>query len=170
VPASVTGRKMKLEEALRALFDANVEFVLIDGAAMQMQGSAHLTEDLDFCYARSAKNLERLALALAPHHPRLRGASGNLPFHFDAATIKRGLNFTLMTDLGALDFLGEVSGVGGFREVKKNSDVITIFDMDFLVLSLEGLIRAKKAAGRDRDLEVIPELEGLLDLRKRSQK
>ncbi len=161
---------MKLEEALRALFDANVEFVLIGGAAMQMQGSAHLTEDLDFCYARSAKNLERLALALAPHHPRLRGAPENLPFHFDAATIKRGLNFTLMTDLGALDFLGEVSGVGGFREVKKNSDVITIFDMDFLVLSLEGLIRAKKAAGRDRDLEVIPELEGLLDLRKRSQK
>jgi len=161
---------MKLEEALRALFDANVEFVLIGGAAMQMQGSAHLTEDLDFCYARSAKNLERLALALAPHHPRLRGARENLPFHFDAATIKRGLNFTLMTDLGALDFLGEVSGVGGFREVKKNSDVITIFDMDFLVLSLEGLIRAKKAAGRDRDLEVIPELEGLLDLRKRSQK
>src|SRR5882757_3302695 len=35
---------------------------------------------------------------------------------------------------------------------------------------LEGLIGAKKATGRSRDLEVIPELEGLLDLRKRSQK
>src|SRR5438132_13818311 len=108
---------MKLEETLRALFDANVEFVLIRGAAMQMQGSAHLTEDLDFCYARSAKNLEQLALALAPYHPRLRNAPENLPFHFDAATIKRGLNFTLMTDLGALDFLGEVAGVGDYTEV-----------------------------------------------------
>jgi hypothetical protein len=49
---------MKLEETLRALFDASVEFVLIGGAAMQMQGSAHLTEDLDFCYARSARNIE----------------------------------------------------------------------------------------------------------------
>ena len=57
---------MKLEETLRALFDANVEFVLIGGAAIQMQGSVHLTEDLDFCYARLAKNLERLALPLAP--------------------------------------------------------------------------------------------------------
>ena len=161
---------MKLEETLRALFDANVEFVLIGGAAMQMQGSAHLTEDLDFCYARSAKNLERLALALAPHHPRLRGAPENLPFRFDAATIKRGLNFTLMTDLGALDFLGEVAGVGDYLEVKKNSDVMAIFEMGCHVLSLEGLIRSKKAAGRDRDLEVIPELEGLLDLQKRSQK
>ena len=161
---------MKLEETLRALFDANVEFVLIGGAAMQMQGSAHLTEDLDFCYARSAKNLERLASALAPHHPRLRGAPDGPPFHFDAATIKRGLNFTLMTDLGALDFLGEVAGVGGFAEVKKNSEAMAIFEMNCLVLSIEGLIRSKKAAGRDRDLEVLPELEGLLDLRKRSEK
>ena len=152
------------------MFDANVEFVLIGGAAMQMQGSAHLTEDLDFCYARSAKNLERLALALAPYHPRLRGAPENLPFRFDAATIKRGLNFTLMTDLGALDFLGQVAGVGDYLEVKKNSDVMAIFEMGCHVLSLEGLIRSKKAAGRDRDLEVIPELEGLLDLQKRSQK
>ena len=161
---------MKLEETLRALFDASVEFVLIGGAAMQMQGSAHLTEDLHFCYARSAKNLERLARAMAPHHPRLRGAPENLPFRFDAATIKRGLNFALMTDLGAVDFLGEVAGVGGYEEVKKNSDVMAVFEMDCLILSLEGLIRAKKAAGRDRDLEVIPELEGLLDLRKRSKK
>jgi|SRR5271163_4447884 len=160
---------MKLEETLRALFDANVEFVLIGGAAMQMQGSAHLTEDLDFCYARTAKNLERLAAALAPHHPRLRNAPEDLPFRFDAATIKRGLNFTLMTDLGALDFLGEVAGLGGYDEVKKNSELMTIFGMEFQILSLEGLIRAKKAAGRRRDLEVLPELEGLLDLRKKSQ-
>ncbi len=161
---------MKLEETLRTLFDANVEFVLIGGAAMQVQGSAHLTEDLDFCYSRSARNMDRLALALAPHHPRLRGAPENLPFRFDAATIKRGLNFTLMTDLGWIDFLGEVAGLGGYEGVKKNSEVMPIFEMDCQVLSLEGLIRAKKAAGRSRDLEVIPELEGLLDLRKRSQK
>jgi hypothetical protein len=161
---------MKLEETLRALFDAGVEFVLIGGAAMQVQGSAHLTDDLDLCYARTAKNLERLASALAPYHPRLRNAPENLPFRFDAATIKRGLNFTLMTDLGALDFLGEVAGLGGYEEVKKNSDLIKIFALDCQILSLPGLIRSKKAAGRARDLEVIPELEGLLDLRDRSQK
>jgi predicted nucleotidyltransferase len=160
---------MQLEETLRALFDAKVEFVLIGGAAMQLQGSAHLTEDLDFCYSRSAKNLECLARAMASHNPRLRGAPENLPFRFDAATIKRGLNFTLTTDLGWIDFLGEVAGLGGYEEVKKNSEVMAILEMDCQVLSLEGLIRAKKAAGRDRDLEVLPELQGLLDLRKRFQ-
>jgi hypothetical protein len=96
---------VNLDDPIRALFDANVEFVLIGGAAMQMQGSAYLTEDLDFCYSRSAKNRERLARAMAPHHPRLRGALENLPFRFDAATIKRGLNFTLMTDWARSIFL-----------------------------------------------------------------
>jgi hypothetical protein len=107
---------------------------------------------------------------LAAYHPRLRGAPENLPFRFDATTIKRGLNFTLMTDLGWIDFLGAVAGLGGYEKVKKNSEVIAIFEMVCMVLSLEGLIRAKKAAGRSRDLEVIPELEGLLDLQKRSKK
>ena len=132
---------------------------------MQVQGSAHQTEDLDFCYARTAKNFERLAEALAPYHPKLRGALDNLPFHFDAATIKRGLNFTLQTDLGFIDFLGEVSGIGGYEAAKKDSEQIAIFDFPCQVLSLGGLIRAKKAAGRQRDLEVLPELEGLLEIR-----
>src|SRR5260370_28982492 len=100
----------------------------------------------------------------------MRGALEILPFRFDDATIRHCLNFTLMTELGWIDFLGEVAGLGGYKEVKKNSEVMAIFEMDCLVLSLEGLIRTKKAAGRRRDLEVIPELEGLLDLRKISQK
>jgi predicted nucleotidyltransferase len=65
---------MNLEETLRVLYDAGVEFVLIGGAAMGLQGSAHLTRDMDFCYERSRSNLERLAKALQPYHPSLRGA------------------------------------------------------------------------------------------------
>jgi hypothetical protein len=55
------------------------------------------------------------------------------------------------------------------ERVKKNSDVMAILGMDCRVLSLQALIRSKKAAGRKRDLEVIPELEGLLDLQKKNQ-
>jgi len=40
---------MKLEETIRILYDAGVEFVVIGGAAMRLQGSAHLTKDIDFC-------------------------------------------------------------------------------------------------------------------------
>ena len=159
---------MKLRETLQVLYDEEVEFVLIGGGAMQMQGSARLTEDLDFCYARNKKNFERLERALKPYHPVLRNAPPTLPFQFDAATIQRGLNFTLSTALGPLDFLGEVSGLGGYEQVRAAADRIPIYGITHYVLSLEGLIRAKEAAGREKDKEAIQELQGLLDLKKRS--
>src|SRR5713226_1147755 len=136
---------MKLDETIRILNDASVEFVIIGGVAMGLQGSAHLTRDIDFCYARTVKNMERLAAALAPYHPALRGVPPGLPFQFDAKTIASGLNFTLSTDLGDLDFLGEVSGLGSFKEVLAASDVRNVGGIECRVLSLEGLIKSKIA-------------------------
>ncbi|MBV9886319.1 MAG: hypothetical protein JO119_07225 [Acidobacteria bacterium] len=158
---------LKLEETLTALYDAAVEFVIIGGAAMQLQGSAYMTQDLDFCYSRSKPNCNALARAIAPFHPKLRGPDSPLPFAFDAKTIERGLNFTLDTDLGPLDFLGEVSGLGNYEAVKAVSDTLNIHGFDCLVLSVSGLIKAKRAAGRAKDLSMITELEGLLDLKNR---
>ena len=136
---------------------------------MQLQGSAYMTEDLDFCYARTAKNTKRLAAAMAPFRPRLRGAPKGLPFLFDAATIDRGLNFTLETDLGPIDFLGELAGFPTYEAVKSASELISIFGMPCRVLSLPGLIRAKQAAGRKKDLEAVIELKGLLDMKERTK-
>ena len=65
---------MNLEETIRVLYDAGVEFVVIGGAAMGLQASAHVTRDIAFCYSRTGKNLARLARALEPYHPTLRGA------------------------------------------------------------------------------------------------
>ncbi len=159
---------MKLEETLRALYDARVAFVLIGGAAMQLQGSAYLTEDLDFCYAHNGRNAQALSQALAPFHPRLRNAPGNLPFRFDTTTIEHGLNFTLATDLGPLDFLGEVAGLGSYEAVNSAAETMNIFGLDHRVLSISGLIAAKRAAGRKKDLDAVKELEGLLELRKKT--
>ena len=163
------GQIVKLNEVLRALYDEGVAFVLIGGAAMQLQGSAYLTEDLDFCYARTKQNFAKLARAMTPYHPRLRGAPEGLPFHFDSATIERGLNFTLDTDLGAIDFLGQVSGFPDYAAVKSASDTISILGMDCQVLSVAGLIRAKQAAGRKKDLEAVVELKSLLDMKDRTK-
>src|SRR5260370_23447733 len=137
---------MKPAETIRILYDAGVEFVVIGGAAMGLQGSAHLTRDIDFCYARTTKNMERLAKALEPFHPVLRGAPPDLPFRFDAKTIGTGLNFTLSTDLGDLDFLGEAPGLGSFNEVLAGSDVRNVGGLGCKMLCLEGLMRLKTAA------------------------
>ena len=159
---------MKLEETIRILYDAGAEFVIIGGAAMGLQGSAHLTRDIDFCYAHTPMNAERLAKALEPFHPVLRGAPPGLPFRFDAKTIMNGSSFTLSTDLGDLDFLGEVSGLGSFQEVLAVSDIKNVGGVECRVLSLEGLIKSKTAAGRSRDLYVLPELRGLNEFKKKT--
>jgi len=159
---------MNFEETILILHDAGVEFVVIGGVAMGLQGSAHLTKDIDFCYSRTIKNAERLARALEPFHPSLRGAPLGLPFCFDAKTIMSGLNFTLSTDLGDIDFLGEVSGLGGYQEVLAASEVKDVDGVHCQVLSLDGLIKSKIAAGRPRDLYVLPELCGLSELKRKT--
>jgi hypothetical protein len=149
------------------LTDAGVEVVVIGGLAAQAHGSARLTQDVDLIYRRTPENIARLAAALAPYHPYLRGAPRGLPFHFDAETIRRGLNFTLTTDLGDVDFLGEMTGGGGYEEVEPHTEWLSVFGRRVRVLDLPALIRAKRAAGRPKDLEVIAELEALLVERER---
>ena len=158
---------MNPEAALRALVGESVEFVLVGGAAMALHGSAHLTRDLDFAYARSKQNADRLARAILPHHPRLRNASSAVPFRFDSETILRGSNFALSTDLGDLNFFAEVPGLGNYDAVCRASLAMSINGLDCLVLSLAGLIRAKKAAGRPGDLYVLPELEALEEMHRK---
>lgn len=60
--------------------------------------------------------------------------------------------------------LGEVSGVGDFEQVKNNSVEGEIYGCRVCLLSIEGLIKAKRAAGRTKDLLVLPELEALQEL------
>lgn len=157
---------INLQKALDVLREAGVEFVLIGGAAMVAQGSAQATQDLDICYERSRDNIGRLVKALAPNHPRLRGAPADIPFRFDEETIEHGLNFTLATDLGDLDLFGEVVGLGSYTAVRAASDTMQVHERDCAVLSLDALIKAKQASGRPRDLAAIPELEALRELRR----
>jgi hypothetical protein len=77
----------------------------------------------------------------------LRGAPASLPFLFDAKTIAAGMNSTLTTDLGDLDFHGEVSGLGSYKDVLASSEKKSVGRIDCRVLSLEGLIKAKECRG-----------------------
>ena len=146
------------QSILAALDEHDVEFVVIGAVALVLHGSARVTRDLDICYSREARQLQRLAAALKPFRPTLRGADDDLPFTLDAATLRAGLNFTLRTSRGDLDLLGEVTGIGGFAATKRLSVVMTVYARNVRVLSLDGLERAKRAAGRLKDLADIAEI------------
>ncbi|MCZ2149665.1 MAG: hypothetical protein LC126_18045 [Bryobacterales bacterium] len=154
---------MNFELAIQRLCDADVKFVVIGGWAAIFHGSAHVTNDLDICYSRDRENLGRLAKALAPYHPRPREFPDDLPFVWDAATLANGTVFRLTTDLGIIDLLAEVSGVGTYAEACAASVEVDAFGRRPRALDLRTLIQAKKAAGRQKDLLTLPELEGLLE-------
>jgi len=148
-----------IDRVLAALHDARVEFILVGGVAAVAHGSARLTQDIDICYGRDGANLTRLADALATFEPYPRDAPAGLPFDWSAATLVRGLNFTLSTTLGAIDLLGELTGGGGYEQLRAHTITLTLFGCDTRVLDLETLIRVKRAAGRPKDYEAIAELE-----------
>lgn len=154
---------MNFEFAVQRLCDAGVEFVVIGGWAAIFHGSAHVTNDLDICYSRDKENLRKLAEALAPFNPRPRAFPDDLPFVWDATTLANGTVFTLITGLGIVDLLAEVSGIGTYEDVLRASVEVEAFDRNVRTLNLQALIQSKKAAGRQKDLLMLPELEGLLE-------
>ena len=80
------------------------------------------------------------------------------------------MNFTLTTEAGDVDILGEVTGMGTYEQLVAFSEGIEIFEISCKVLTLEGLIKAKQAVGRAKDLKLLPELAALLEIRKAEKK
>ena len=155
------------EAAIAMLADGGVEFIVIGGVAATLHGSPRTTADLDVVYRRTRENMHRLVESLASHSPYLRGAPPGLPFRWDLATIRNGLNFTLDTDLGDLDLLGEVVGGGTYDELLPHCHEVVAFGRSFRIVKLAKLIELKRAAGRSRDLEVLAELQLILERQRR---
>ena len=154
------------DRLLRVLADSQTEFILVGGIAAVVHGSARATYDIDIVYARTRENVDRLVSALRPLEPYLRGAPPGLPFSWKSGTILRGLNFTLTTMAGDIDLLGEITGGGTFNDLVADTEVIEVFGVKCLCLSLERLIAVKRAAGRPKDLETIAELEAIAEERR----
>lgn len=156
----------EIAQGLKLFADFKVNCVVVGGVAAGARGSSQATFDVDVCYARDQANLIRLANALRSVNATLRGAPKDIPFILDEETLKRGLNFTFDTDIGKIDILGEVQGVGQYDDCLADSDETELFGYRLRVLSLEKLIDAKRSAGRTKDLLVLPELEAILEHQK----
>ena len=151
-----------VKDQLEFLGRHEIECVIVGGVAGTLHGSIIPTTDLDVCYSRTAVNLENLATALQSVNARLRNAPPNLPFILDAETLCKGLNFTFITDVGDLDLLGEVRGIGYYDKVVEGASSFEVLGYEFQVISLKKLILAKLTAGRGKDLVAVAELEAIL--------
>jgi hypothetical protein len=157
-----------LEDMVTRLAQARVEFVIVGGVSAILQGAPIITSDLDVCYRRTTANISRLVSALAPLHPRPRGFPSDLPFIFDERTIQLGSNFTLEIGDESLDLLGEMSAIGGYEQIIDQSEEKKVGAFQVKVLPLSLLIATKQAAGRPKDLAVIPELKATLEMQQKN--
>lgn len=160
---------MRLLEILSGLNESRVRYVVIGGVAANVHGSPRITMDVGICYDPEDGNRARLAACLAGWHAYLRGVEPGLPFFMDARTLRDVPVLTLVTDLGDLDVMDRVAGVGEYANVEAASIELTVLGIQVLVLELDALIAAKRATGRRKDEEALLELEALREERRRQK-
>jgi hypothetical protein len=150
---------------LRRLAVAHVDFLVIGGVAVAVQGYERSTKDLDITYGTDGENLERLGGVLLSLHARLRGVTDEVPFIPDARTLRNVQLLTLDTDEGALDLLVDPAGAAPYPELRARADQIELEGVAIRVVALDDLLAMKRAAGRPRDLVDVEALETARRLR-----
>lgn len=150
-----------LEKAITSLAANQVEYVIVGGVAITLHSSGYITRDLDFCYSREKVNIQRLVASLAHFHPKPRNWPEGLPFVFNETTIRNGTNFTFETAIGDIDLLGEVKGIGDYKDALANAVEYEIYGVRIKAFTLDALIKSKTAADRPKDHLVLPELLAL---------
>ena len=146
-----------LSELTHKLIEAQVEFVLVGGYAAVAHGVTLVTRDVDICCRFNEANLMRIQKALADLHPVHRSRP-DLPLALTPEQCANLKNLYLKTDLGVVDCLGEVLGVGDFDSVLRHSVELELPFGTCRLLSLDALICAKEAMNRDHDRFTVRQL------------
>jgi len=150
---------------LQRLALAGVDFVIVGGYAGVVHGCTYLTQDIDICCDFSPVNLLALQQAIAGLHPVHRMTPGRKPLDLTPENAREFKNLYLDTDLGHLDCLGEIRGIGPYEHVKQASQRVEVEGMQLRVLTIDALIRAKETMNRPRDREAIRQLKAIKSLR-----
>jgi predicted nucleotidyltransferase len=146
---------------LSRLKEQKVEFVIIGGVCGVLHGASLVTLDLDICCRFSRENLRRIEAAVKDLHPRHRLTANKLPLELTDELCDSLKNIYLNTDLGILDCLSEVSGIGDYEQVLQQSIPHSMSYGEFRILNLDALIAAKSAAGREKDLDAVRLLQAI---------
>jgi hypothetical protein len=149
-------------EALLARFTAqHVEFVIIGGICNVLHGVTLVTKDVDVCCSFSHDNLRRIEAAVKELHPVHRQTPDRIPFELTDDLAMRLKNLYLRTDLGVIDCLSEVTGLGNFNSVLSVSVPVPLGFGTCRMLSLDALIRSKEATGREQDRIAVRHLRAI---------
>ncbi len=148
-------------QLLERLADAGLEFVVIGGFAAVTHGAVYVTRDVDICAVLTPENVTKLRTALADWNPKHRMTPQKLSFLQHPPAGEPLHNLYLQTDMGVVDILTSVLGVGDFQRLNTKAELLEVDGRKFRIISLEDLIAAKDALGRDKDRLIAKELRAI---------
>jgi len=147
----------------RVLAEHGVDYLIVGGFAVQAHGFRRGTVDLDIVPRPDLANLSRLGEALASIGARLFRSAAPVNVG-DPHLLRRASLVPLMTDHGRLDILNVASTAGlsaDYGALRERALGVELDGVPLAVIGLDDLIRMKRAAGRDQDLEDIRALTAL---------
>ena len=131
------------KDMLQVLLDNDVKFLLVGAYAMGVHGYPRATGDIDIWVEPSAENSARVYRSMAAF-----GA----PLHEIGETTftAPGIVFQIGVAPRRIDIITTISGIG-FDDAQKQQQIIKIEGLSIPILSLDDMIRNKRATGRDKD-------------------
>lgn len=144
---------------VRALIEAEVEFIVIGGVAAILHGVSRVTSDLDISAPLDRDNLQRLLRALEPHRP-VHATRPDLKLLDEP--LERLMTFRLLlieTTLGRLDVLPRVEPIGDYGAL--HAVEMPLAGHVVRVIERRQLITVKESLSRPKDREVALELRAI---------
>jgi hypothetical protein len=158
----MTPRPLRASAIIEALNRHGVRYVVIGAfAAIAQQAPIRATRDIDFTPDTAIDNLERLSSALKELGARIRtdAAEDGLPFDHDGRSLGASSVWNLICADGEFDISFRPSAFEtGYQGLEANAHLMQVESVEVWVADIEDVIRSKEAAGRPRDIQVLPTL------------
>jgi hypothetical protein len=156
---------MQQRDLFRVLAEEDVEYILIGGLAAIVHGASLVTLDTDICFRQSLLNCERLARALGRLGAEIFPAR-QTPILLKPELLQTHRLIHLKTQLGRIDLIATVPGLGQFEDFADGSTTIQLDDLTIPILTLDQLIQAKSVLDQPKDREHLDQLLAIRDLRR----
>lgn len=154
-----------LEALLRALAAANIEYIVVGGAAAVIHGAPVTTQDLDIVPRQTPEGLARLLELLTELDARFRPVRPGRDIAPTAEHLAGTGQLNLITRHGPLDILLRLHDARGYSELIDRTQEVAEGGLRIRVIDLDALIEIKQSTGRARDALVVPLLLAIRDRR-----
>ncbi len=159
----MTSEPLRLRLLLERLREADVDFILVGGLAVNAWGYLRATRDIDLVPDQSPANLARLDQLLVELGGKVEVAGRLLEASAIKTFLRTGDRTLVLTDLGRVDVLQGLPQVPAFATLDESATEVDIDGLVVKVCSLDDLLAMKRASDRPRDRDDLEALEAARD-------